>query len=46
MGIDWYDMIARRNGGYQGRAKYTVVGRSAEDMVNSRSRCPDMQSKS
>ncbi|MGY5344761.1 class I SAM-dependent methyltransferase [Paenibacillus glucanolyticus] len=36
MGIDWYDMIARRNGGYQGRAKYTVVGRSAEDVYEER----------
>lgn len=32
MGMDWYDMIARRNGGYRGRASCTIVGRSAEDV--------------
>lgn len=26
MGIDWYDMIARRNGGYKGRSVYTIEG--------------------
>lgn len=36
MGIDWYDMIARRNGGYRGRAKCTTVGRSAEDVFEER----------
>ena len=36
MGIDWYDMIARRNGGYKGRAKFTIVGRSAEDIFEER----------
>ncbi|MHA2855039.1 class I SAM-dependent methyltransferase [Paenibacillus lautus] len=36
MGIDWYDMIARRNGGYRGRAVCTVVGRSAEDVFEER----------
>lgn len=30
MGVEWYDMIARRNGGYKTRAVFTVVGRSAE----------------
>ncbi|MFG1731144.1 class I SAM-dependent methyltransferase [Paenibacillus sp. 843] len=36
MGIDWYDMIARRNGGYRGRAVCTVVGRSAEEVFEER----------
>ena len=36
MGIDWYDMIARRNGGYKGRAVCTVVGRSAEEVFEER----------
>lgn len=36
MGIDWYDMIARRNGGYKGRAVYTVEGTSAEDIFEER----------
>lgn len=30
MGIEWYDMIARRNGGYKGRSKFTIEGISAE----------------
>jgi hypothetical protein len=25
MGVEWYDMIARRNGGYKSRAVCTVV---------------------
>ncbi|OCT14497.1 methyltransferase type 11 [Paenibacillus pectinilyticus] len=36
MGIEWYDMIARRNGGYKNRAVCTVVGRSAEDVFEER----------
>lgn len=36
MGIEWYDMIARRNGGYKSRAVFTVVGRSAEDVFEER----------
>ncbi|MFC4099132.1 class I SAM-dependent methyltransferase [Paenibacillus xanthanilyticus] len=36
MGIEWYDMIARRNGGYRSRAVYTVEGRSAEDRFEER----------
>ncbi|WP_246313948.1 hypothetical protein [Paenibacillus foliorum] len=36
MGIEWYDMIARRNGGYKGRAIYTVEGKSAEDIFEER----------
>ncbi|MBD7966707.1 class I SAM-dependent methyltransferase [Paenibacillus gallinarum] len=36
MGIEWYDMIARRNGGYKGRAECTVEGRSAEDIFEER----------
>lgn len=30
MGIDWYDMIARRNGGYRSNAVFTVEGEYAE----------------
>lgn len=36
MGVEWYDMIARRNGGYKSRAVYTVVGTSAEDIFEER----------
>lgn len=36
MGIEWYDMIARRNGGYKGRAVCTVEGISAEDIFEER----------
>jgi len=36
MGVEWYDMIARRNGGYQGRSIYTIEGRSAEDLFEER----------
>ena len=32
MGVEWYDMIARRNGGYRGRAIFRIEGRSAEDV--------------
>ncbi|MGM1048757.1 MAG: class I SAM-dependent methyltransferase [Bacillota bacterium] len=36
MGIEWYDMIAKRNGGYKGRAVCTIVGISAEDVYEER----------
>jgi SAM-dependent methyltransferase len=36
MGVEWYDMIARRNGGYKGRAIFTVEGKSAEDIFEER----------
>ena len=36
MSMDWYDMIARRNGGYKGRALYTLEGYSAEDIFEER----------
>lgn len=36
MGVEWYDMIARRNGGYKSRAVYTIVGKSAEDIFEER----------
>jgi hypothetical protein len=36
MGVEWYDMIARRNGGYKGRAVCTFDGRSAEDIFEER----------
>ncbi|MCY9698041.1 class I SAM-dependent methyltransferase [Paenibacillus alginolyticus] len=36
MGIEWYDMIARRNGGYKGRAVFTVEGKSAEEVFEER----------
>ncbi|NOV01188.1 class I SAM-dependent methyltransferase [Paenibacillus planticolens] len=36
MGIEWYDMIARRNGGYKSRAVFTVEGKSAEEVFEER----------
>ncbi|WP_249281060.1 protein arginine N-methyltransferase 2 [Paenibacillus sp. 7516] len=36
MGMDWYDMIALRNGGYKGRSTYTWEGQSAEDIFEER----------
>lgn len=36
MGIDWYDMIARRNGGYKGRSVYTIEGTHSEDVFEQR----------
>ncbi|GAS80473.1 class I SAM-dependent methyltransferase [Paenibacillus amylolyticus] len=36
MSMEWYDMIARRNGGYKGRALYTLEGNSAEDTFEER----------
>lgn len=38
MGIEWYDMIARRNGGYKARAVYQVIGESAEDIFEAQLR--------
>ncbi|TBL78915.1 class I SAM-dependent methyltransferase [Paenibacillus thalictri] len=32
MGVDWYNMIARRNGGYKSNATFTVEGISSEDI--------------
>lgn len=36
MGIEWYDMIARKNGGYKSSAIYTVEGVSAEEIFEQR----------
>lgn len=36
MSMEWYDMIARRNGGYKGRALFTLEGNSAEDVFEER----------
>ncbi|MFC5528351.1 class I SAM-dependent methyltransferase [Cohnella yongneupensis] len=36
MGVDWYDMIARRNGGYGSSAVYSTVGKSAEEIFEER----------
>lgn len=36
MGIEWYDMIAKRNGGYRSDAKFTVEGTSGEDVFEER----------
>ncbi|MGF9697984.1 class I SAM-dependent methyltransferase [Paenibacillus sp. MABNR03] len=36
MGMDWYDMVALRNGGYKGRSAYTWEGQSAEDVFEER----------
>ncbi len=33
MGMDWYDMIAKRNGGYKSNAIYTIEGESGEDCL-------------
>jgi len=38
VGIEWYDMIARRNGGYKARAVYQVIGESAEDIFEAQLR--------
>jgi SAM-dependent methyltransferase len=32
MGVEWYDMIARRNGGYKNNAVFTVEGISGEQI--------------
>lgn len=32
MGMEWYDMIAKRNGGYKNNATYTIEGVSGEDV--------------
>lgn len=36
MGMEWYDMIALRNGGYKNNATYTVEGVSGEDVFEER----------
>ncbi|MDQ0875524.1 SAM-dependent methyltransferase [Paenibacillus sp. V4I3] len=36
MGVEWYDMIARRNGGYKNNAVYTIEGISAEQIFEER----------
>ncbi|WP_440119738.1 class I SAM-dependent methyltransferase [Paenibacillus sp. QZ-Y1] len=34
--MEWYDMIARRNGGYKGRSVFTLEGNSAEEVFEAR----------
>ncbi|MFD1775995.1 class I SAM-dependent methyltransferase [Paenibacillus rhizophilus] len=36
MGVEWYDVIARRNGGYKSNAVFTVEGISAEEIFEQR----------
>lgn len=36
MSVEWYDMIARKNGGYKSNAIYTVEGLSGEDVFEKR----------
>jgi SAM-dependent methyltransferase len=36
MGVEWYDMIAKRNGGYKSKAVYTTEGISAEVVFEER----------
>ncbi|WP_338552706.1 class I SAM-dependent methyltransferase [Paenibacillus sp. KS-LC4] len=36
MGIEWYDMIARRNGGYKNNAVFTIEGVSAEPIFEAK----------
>ncbi|PRX29326.1 methyltransferase family protein [Orenia metallireducens] len=36
MGMDWYDMIAKRNGGYKSNAIYTIEGESGEEEFEKR----------
>ena len=36
MGIEWYDMIAKRNGGYKSNAIFTVEGLSGETVFEER----------
>ncbi|AHV98827.1 class I SAM-dependent methyltransferase [Paenibacillus sabinae] len=36
MGVEWYDMIARRNGGYKSNAVFTIEGISAEQIFEER----------
>ncbi|KQN98940.1 class I SAM-dependent methyltransferase [Paenibacillus sp. Leaf72] len=38
MGTEWYDMIARRNGGYKNNAIFTIEGISAEQIFEERLR--------
>ena len=36
MGMEWYDMIALRNGGYKNNATYVIEGESGEDVFEER----------
>ncbi|MGO4345115.1 methyltransferase domain-containing protein [Paenibacillus sp. MCAF9] len=36
MGIEWYDRIARKNGGYRSNAVFTIEGVSAEQLFEER----------
>lgn len=36
MGVDWYDMLARKNGGYKNNSIYTLEGISAEQIFEER----------
>lgn len=36
MSMEWYDMLAKRNGGYKPNATYTVKGLSGEDVFEER----------
>jgi len=36
MGVEWYNMIARNNGGYKNNAKFTIEGTSAEQFFEER----------
>lgn len=36
MSVDWYDLIARRNGGYKSNAVYTIEGVSGEQVFKER----------
>ncbi|MBR2566529.1 MAG: methyltransferase domain-containing protein [Paenibacillus sp.] len=36
MSMEWYDMIALRNGGYRSRARYIWEGKSAEELFEER----------
>jgi SAM-dependent methyltransferase len=46
MGIEWYDMIAKRNGGYKSDAVFTVEGISGEDVFEERLTTMLLNSKS
>ncbi|MGI2297968.1 class I SAM-dependent methyltransferase [Paenibacillus sp. GXUN7292] len=46
MGIEWYDMIARKNGGYKNTAVFSIEGTSAEQIFEERLRKELFQSQS
>lgn len=46
MGIEWYDMIARKNGGYKNTAVFSIEGTSAEQIFEERLRKELSQSQS